>query len=71
MRKFTDNEAGRRSAHITKKELCAVARVNVATYRRLEKGDHSPNLRTLEKLTAALDARRKVRNFELNAGAAQ
>lgn len=71
MRKFTDIEAGRRSARITKTELCAVARVNIATYRRLEKGDHSPNLRTLEKLTAALDALRKLRISELNAGAAQ
>jgi transcriptional regulator with XRE-family HTH domain len=71
MRKITDIEAERRSARITKAELCKTARVNVATYRRLEKGDNMPNLRTLEKLTAAIDALRAQRIAELGMGAAQ
>lgn len=71
MRAITEIEAERRGARITKSELCAKAGVNIATYRRLEIGKNMPNLRTLEKLAAALDTLRAQRIAEFEAGAAQ
>lgn len=55
MTSFKDIDA-RRAAHgITRADVYRRAKVNGETWRRLDRGKHSPNSRTLEKLSAALD----------------
>lgn len=56
MRTFQDIETIRLRLGVSKREVYKRAKIHHRTWYRLEAGDHRPNMRTLEKLGAALDA---------------
>jgi len=48
-------EGRRARARITKRELLAEANLHHETYRRIQRGANSPNMRTMEALAGALE----------------
>ena len=55
MRSFKEIDAARKTYGLSRKAVYERARLHKETWRRLDKGETSPNLRTLEKLSSALD----------------
>lgn len=55
MKSFEEIESIRRRAGLTRKALYERAGLHKETWRRTVRGDTAPNIRTLEKLTGALD----------------
>lgn len=56
MTDFMEIDARRASAKLTRQALCARAGIDPDTYRRTARGVTEPNVKTLRKLKAALDA---------------
>jgi predicted transcriptional regulator len=55
MHTFSEIDARRQAAGITRKELYEAAGLHKETWRRTKLGKTSPNTKTLEKLTTALE----------------
>lgn len=55
MTSFEDIDARRRAAGLTRRAVYTRARVNGETWRRLSRSINEPNLRTLKRLTEALE----------------
>ena len=53
---FQAIDARRRAHGLTRLAVCAKAGLNPETWRRTDKGDSSPTVRTLEKLSNAVTA---------------
>lgn len=56
MRSFEEIDSTRKRHGLSRKAIYGLAGVHKETWRRLDKGETSPTLRTLEKLSTALDA---------------
>jgi ribosome-binding protein aMBF1 (putative translation factor) len=56
MRTFKQIDEARRQAGLTRKDVYSRAEVDCETWRRTAMGKTRPNVATLEKLSAALDA---------------
>jgi len=61
MTSFAELDARRAACGITRKQLYEAARIHKETWRRLARGNHAPNTRTIEKLEAALESFEKTR----------
>jgi predicted transcriptional regulator len=55
MQSFQDIDARRSAAGLTRKAVYEAAGLHKETWRRLDKGQHEPNVATLKKLSAAIE----------------